>query len=398
MADVEANLLTKKGEKIPYFFNGYSGKFKNTECLIGMGIDISTRKKVENEVRIKEEKYRYLFNNNPAIILIWDIESLQLLEANDTALKEYGYTREEIPGMSMLDIRLEEDYERLRIFAKKMLAQTEPMARGIWRHKRRNGELIYMDISSHRISYNSRPAILTLAENITQKLLTEERLKKSYDDIRLLNQHLETIREEERAGIAREIHDELGQQLTALKMDVYWLNNKVSNNTPQTTERLASMISLIDETVKTVRRIASDLRPGILDDLGLIAALEWQSAEFEKRTGIKTIFTTQISDVELEKKMATGIFRVYQEVLTNVARHANATLVETNVELADGVFCLSVQDNGVGFDPDDVKSKNTLGLIGMQERVAMLNGELILESKLNDGVKAMIKVPLQKNT
>ena len=132
--------------------------------------------------------------------------------------------------------------------------------------------------------------------------MIETQLKKSYEDIRLLNTHLQTVREEERADIAREIHDELGQQLTALKMDVSWINKKIHTDNAELQERISGMLLLIDQTVKIVRRIASDLRPGILDDLGLIAALEWQLGEFEKRMGIKTSFHTQIHNLDLEKK------------------------------------------------------------------------------------------------
>jgi len=513
-AEVEANLLTKSGEKLPYFFNGYTGVFQGTDCLIGMGIDISARKKAEDEIlksekrfrhtldkmlegvqifdanwrclyvndavalqgpyskeetagrtlmenypgiedtelfkifeecrnkdiskhieynfefpdgstkwfelsiqpnpdglfvlsvdiderkkaaeaiQESEKKYRYLFNNNPAIIILWDLETLKVLEVNKTALEEYGYNGDEFRLMSILDIRPRDDYQRIRDFAKVMISEKEGKSRSVWRHLKKNGEVMFMDISSHRMTYNNRPAILSVAENITQKLLIEEQLKKSYDDIRQLNSHLETIREDERAFIAREIHDELGQQLTALKMDASWLNKKIAASDPQTTERISSMLSLIDETVKTVRRIASDLRPGILDDLGLIAALEWQSTEFEKRTGVKLNFHTAIPEIELDKKCAIGVFRVYQEVLTNVARHAHANLVETNIEVVGNTFKMSVKDNGKGFDANEAKNKNTLGLIGINERVAMLNGTLELESHINKGTRVTISVPL----
>ena len=172
------------------------------------------------------------------------------------------------------------------------------------------------------------------------------------------------------------------------------MNKKIAASDPQTTERISSMLSLIDETVKTVRRIASDLRPGILDDLGLIAALEWQCTEFEKRTGVKLNFHTAIPEIELDKKCAIGVFRVYQEVLTNVARHAHANLVETNIEVVGNTFKMSVKDNGKGFDANEAKNKNTLGLIGINERVAMLNGTLELESHINKGTRVTISVPL----
>ena len=394
MSDVEANLFTKDKQRIPYYFNGYVGTFYGETCLIGTGIDISNRVKAEQAIRVSEENYRYLFNNNPSLIFIWSLETLQILELNQTALDEYGYSKEETLNMSVLDLRLAEDHAKLKDFAMRMLYSNESIVRGIWRHVRKNGEIMQMDIRSHKIVYQGKQAILSIAENVTQKLLVEAQLQKSFEDIRLLNEHLQTIREEERAGIAREIHDELGQQLTALKMDASWINKRMQHENDEVQERIAGMLSLIDQTVKVVRKIASDLRPGILDDLGLIPALEWQLGEFEKRMGISASFKAEVNGAEIGKKAAIGIFRVFQESLTNVARHADATHVDVYAEQKDHEFCLTIKDNGKGFDTAEIQHKNTLGLIGMSERVRMLQGQLVFDSVKGRGTTVMIKIPV----
>ena len=397
MSDVEANLLTKTGEKIPYYFNGYTANFSGEECLIGTGIDISTRKKAEQAIRDSEEKYRYLFDNNPALIFIWDLETYDIMEVNRTAEEEYGYSRNELLNMKVMALRPAEEHEKIRLFAARMLTESTIHVRGTWKHMKKSGEIMHMDIRSHKITYNNRLAILSLAENVTEKVKIEEQLKRSYEDIRLLNTHLQTVREEERAGIAREIHDELGQQLTALKMDVSWVKKRAPQDNHEMIERLSGMITLIDQTVKIVRRIASDLRPGILDDLGLIAALEWQLSEFEKRMSIKTTFHAQVNSIEPDKKLCIGVFRMFQEALTNVARHSGATQLDISVAVKDELFCLTISDNGHGFDTLDISSKNTLGLIGMAERARMLHGELVIESKPGKGTHIIIKVPIQIN-
>jgi signal transduction histidine kinase len=300
--------------------------------------------------------------------------------------------------MSITNLVVPEERNKVEAFARNMINKGDKKWRNTLKHVKKNGEVMYMDIASHRITYNNTLAILSLAENVTEKVKIQEQLKKSYDDIRLLNEHLETVREEERAGIAREIHDELGQQLTAIKMDASWISARVNGSNAQMSERLASMMSLIDETVKTIRRIASDLRPGILDDLGLIAAIEWLCTEFEKRTGVKTVIQTNITDIDIDKKIATGIFRVYQEIFTNISRHAKASLVITHIELAGNWFIMSVTDNGIGFNTEEVNTKNTLGLLGMNERINMLNGYLQIDSLPGNGTKILVKIPLTKKT
>ena len=393
-SDVEADFFTKDKRRIPYYFNGYVGTFNNETCLIGTGIDITNRIKAEHAIRVSEENYRYLFNNNPSLIFIWCLETLDILELNQTALDEYGYKKEETLNMRVLELRPNEDHLKIKEFASRMLNTNESIVRGIWRHKKRNGEIMMMDIRSHKIKYQGKQAILSIAENVTQKLLVEAQLQKSFEDIRLLNGHLQTIREEERAGIAREIHDELGQQLTALKMDASWINKRMQSENDEVQERIAGMLSLIDQTVKVVRKIASDLRPGILDDLGLIPALEWQLGEFEKRMGITTNFKTEGGGAEISNKKAIGIFRVFQESLTNVARHAAATHIDVLAAQTEHEFYLSIKDNGQGFDIHEIRHKNTLGLIGMKERVHMLHGDLIFDSEKGKGTTVIIKIPV----
>lgn len=237
---------------------------------------------------------------------------------------------------------------------------------------------------------------LGTCQDVTERKKAETELQYSYQQLQELTADLHRVREEERTRIAREIHDELGQQLTGLKMDASWIGKKIAMEDTSVKEKLGNMISLIDETVKTVRRIASELRPGILDDLGLLPALEWQCEEFEKRTGIKSNFQTDLSDFNPERNLSTNIFRLYQEALTNIARHANATRVETLVEQRDGHVCLIIRDNGQGFDLEDVKKKHSLGLIGMKERALMLHGELSIESDTAAGTVIILKIPLLK--
>ena len=236
--------------------------------------------------------------------------------------------------------------------------------------------------------------ILGAMLDITEREKAAELLQKSYKDIRQLASNLQSIREEERTSIAREIHDELGQQLTGLKMDIYWLSRKINTTDNEIAAKLKESIELINATVATVRKIATDLRPSILDDLGLIAALEWQGEEFEKRSGTRVEFNNMAGDVLLKPDAVTAIFRIYQELLTNVARHANASLVKVLLQKKDNSVFLSLTDNGTGFNTETISQKKTLGLLGIKERTLILGGTYEFKSRPGEGSETIISIPL----
>ncbi|MGN6439307.1 MAG: PAS domain S-box protein [Agriterribacter sp.] len=220
----------------------------------------------------------------------------------------------------------------------------------------------------------------------------EKEVKQRTILLRELAAHLNTVRENERITIAREIHDELGQQMTVLKMDTAWLKRKLVNASPEVEEKINDLLDMINQTIATVRRIASELRPGVLDHLGLTAAIDWQLKELEKRLNIKTEFVSENVPTVLPEKVKTGVFRILQESLTNVARHANATTVEASLKFENKKLRLQVADNGDGFDIEKANRK-TLGILGMKERAAAMNGVYIIES--NPGKGTTVKVEVQ---
>lgn len=232
--------------------------------------------------------------------------------------------------------------------------------------------------------------------DITETQLSVEKLKKSHQKLQSLAAHLEDIREEERTDIAREIHDELGQQLTAIKFDISWVKTKLPQDALPVKEKITEAIEMVDETIRSVRRIASKLRPVILDELGLPAALKWQSNEFEKRTGIQCLFTENFNNKEIDKVVAIAFFRIFQEALTNVTRHSCATRVDSSLFLDDKYLQLHVTDNGAGFDPEEVKLKKSLGLVGLKERAIAMNAVLVLDSTKGKGTTITIKLPVNE--
>ncbi|MEO8085736.1 MAG: histidine kinase [Bacteroidota bacterium] len=220
-------------------------------------------------------------------------------------------------------------------------------------------------------------------------------IKSSRLELRRLTAHLETIREEERTAMAREIHDELGQQLTGIKMDLSLMLNDLSVKAPVTMEKVSEIIENVDVTIKSIRKISSELRPFVIDDLGLIAALDWQCREFEKRFAIPCTLNTKLKDQHFEKPLNTAVFRIYQETLTNIARHSKATEVKSKASLEGDNLVLTITDNGVGFKKEEALQRRTLGIIGMKERAIMVGGELKIETAAGFGTKIILKVPVR---
>ena len=231
------------------------------------------------------------------------------------------------------------------------------------------------------------------AQDISKSKNTEEELENSQQELRGLSARLVNLREEERKLLAREIHDELGQALTALKMDLSWLSKKLPEGQVPLVEKISSMLKLVDTTVTTVKRLSTELRPGLLDDLGLVAAMEWQAGEFQERTGIKTELGFDPYDIMVEDEQATALFRIFQEVLTNVTRHAAATRVDASLSEKDGALELSIRDNGKGIEPNMITSSKSLGLIGMRERCHHLGGIVDIMGKRGKGTTVTVKLP-----
>jgi PAS domain S-box-containing protein len=358
----------------------------------GIVRDITARKKTEEEIRMSEHKYRLLFNQNPMPMWMISLPQRNFLDVNDAAIEFYGYSKQEFLHMNIKDLRPEEETVKFSDIISTYKSGINNT--GLWKHRKKNGEIIKVNIITHDIIYEGKHAKLVLANDVTEKILAEEKLKKSHEELRQLATHLQDIREDERTHIAREIHDELGQQLTGLKMDISWLSKKINGQSPEIVEKLSESLKLIDDTVKTVRRIATQLRPSILDDLGLVSAMEWQSEEFEKRFKINTIFRSNVNTFNIEPEIATGIFRVFQESLTNVLRHSKATEVKASLHYEKNLLTLDIADNGVGFNSDDIEHKKTLGLLGMKERTLMMGGNYNISSKPGEGTAVVITVPI----
>jgi signal transduction histidine kinase len=227
----------------------------------------------------------------------------------------------------------------------------------------------------------------------------EQELRTSREQLRALAAHLLSVREEERKLIAREIHDQLGQSLTGFKMDLAWIRHRLQPNSEGFARRplldkINEMGALIDGSADLIRKLCTELRPGILDDLGLIPAVEWQAREFQKRTGIECALKLDVMELNLDPERSTALFRIFQEILTNVARHAGAGRVEAHLRRTGDEVILEVLDNGKGIEPSKLSGEKSLGLLGMRERALLFGGQVFIQGRKGGGTTVTVTIPL----
>jgi len=239
--------------------------------------------------------------------------------------------------------------------------------------------------------------------DVSEQKQIEERLRETQDQLRALTTRLESLSEKERLRIAREIHDELGQLLTGIKMDLTWIENRIAKLEHSATfnpivDRVVEANELIDESIKAVQRIASDLRPGVLDSLGLLSALKYEAGRFRERTGISFELHVDDESAEIPIDVSVAAFRIFQEALTNVARHAQATKIEINVSVSDRQLELRICDNGKGIGSASLKSPRSIGLLGMKERAFSNGGKVVIEPRREGGTRVIVRLPFAVQT
>jgi PAS domain S-box-containing protein len=395
----ETKGLKKTGEtiRIEVFCSG-TLKEKN-KAIMGTLLDVTEREQAEEELALAYKRLSYHVENTPLAVVEWN-KDLFITRWSGQAEKIFGWKASEVLGKNIYDpdiaLIYKEDEEKVKNMAHEVLHKPIERNFNINRNYTKDKKVIYCEWHNSvlRDEAGNIITIMSLGQDVTDRTIAEEKLSESYNQIRSLIEHLQNVREEERAHIAREIHDELGQQLTVLKMDVAWLSKKINGTSNAIKEKLNDLTSLLDNTVQSVRRIASELRPSMLDDLGLAPAMEWHLNEFGKRSGIKILFHEPDQELELPKQVKMGLFRILQESLTNVARHSKATKVQVELKEKNKRLLLRIEDNGIGFDQQQVAQKKTLGLLGMKERTAMMGGSYEIQSKPGKGTEISVDIPL----
>jgi hypothetical protein len=355
--------------------------------------DVSQRVRAAEALARSEARMRGILDSAMDAIITVD-ERQEILLFNAAAERVFGCVREEAIGAPLwrfIPERFRASHgDHVKRFGDTGTSSRRMGAARIVTGLRTNGEEFPIEASISQIEDHGHRFYTVILRDVTERVRAERALNESREEIKEMALAASSVREQEKSRIARELHDELGQALTALKIDVVWMKQNLSAAKAELAGKLTEMQLLLDGTVSATRRISADLRPLILDDLGLAAAAEWLVQNFTQRTGVHCELAVA-TDLELGEPHATGVFRVLQESLTNIARHSGATRVEVTLQAEDGHVVLHVRDNGKGFDPDAPR-KGSYGLLGVRERAALLGGKVTIESAPGEGTRVELRL------
>lgn len=361
---------------------------------------------VESRLKAAEEKYFRLAENAKDLIFAQFVGNSFFSYVNRSARDITGYTPEEFyadPKLfeNMLHVSWKKNYEKNK---KNVISGKQPPPFE-YKITDKNGNEKWLNQRSVLVKdENGEPTMIeAIITDVTERKHYEEKLEESTNNLRALSNHLQQVREEERLYISREIHDQLGQDLTVLKMDISMLGksaakSSAADNDPRIdnfVKELKTVNSSIDIIINKVRKISTDLRPDILDKLGLIEAIEWHAGEFEKRSGIKCVTHLVEEEPELSNERAITIFRILQETLTNAARHSGATEMCIELNVVNDVLVLAVTDNGRGITKEESNKGSSLGILGMKERIMLLGGNWDIKGEKGKGTTIKMKLPVK---
>jgi len=396
--------------------------------------EIAERKRIQEALKVSEVRYRRLFETAKDGILILEADTGRITDANPFLRDLLGYSHGELLGRKLWEIGPFKDiaasraafrklqkrkyirYDNLPLESKGRRRRHVEFVSNVYRE---NGTKVIQcnirDITARNQAeealakigmelekrVDERTAELLTANKLMKKMVdegkrTEEKLRKSRERLRNFSRRLQTVLEEERTRISREIHDELGQSLTALKLDLSLIRRKIlSDGLAEESVKVHEVELAVSRIIRTVRKIATDLRPGILDELGVAAAIKWAAKDFQKRTGIRCDVAGQGADRISDPVLSTAIFRIVQEALTNVSRYAAASQVKVSLEKKGDTLVVEVKDNGIGIMEGKIFDPKSLGLIGIRERVLLLGGEAVISGKPGEGTLVRVILPME---
>ncbi len=366
-------------------------------CVCCISYDITDRIQAEAALQKSEEKYRGILENIEEGYYEVDLAG-NLIFSNKALCDILGYPESELMGMNYRNL-MDKDNAKKVFQTFNQVYTTGVASKGTdWKIIKKNGEIGDIDTSVSLIkdANGNVTGFGGMTRDVTKQKQAEIELMRSREHLRRLSQHLQSVREQERKGIARVVHDDLGQVLTAIKMELSWLNKKIPRTEKQIIQKANSTMTLVDGAIQSVRRITSELRPSLLDDLGLAAAIEWQAEDFQKRSGMDVTLTVDPPDIETNDELSIAIFRIFQEALTNIARHSQATRVKASLIKKNNIIELIVKDNGIGISTAQATDRHSFGLLGMAEQVKYHGGHLKISGIPGKGTIVNVVIPISQ--
>ena len=360
--------------------------------------DVTEHARVEEMLSRDEARLRGILDSAmDAIITVDDSEHIVLFNAAAEAV--FGCPRNEALGAPLawfIPQRYRATHSvHIKRFGEGAIASRRMSAQRIVTGLRRNGEEFPIEASISNHSEHDRKFFTVILRDVTERARADQALRRSKDELREFATIASSVREQEKSRVARELHDELAQSLTALMMDLAWVKDHAPPGQELLSLKIDGMQAMLDSTVRATRRIAADLRPLILDDLGLVPAAKWLVQNFVQRSGARCEFAFDPPGLELDDPHATAVFRILQEALTNVARHAQAELVNVTLDVNAEEITLRVRDNGRGFEPADPRKPNSFGLVGLRERAYLLDGEINVDTAPGKGTLIEVRIPIR---
>ena len=348
------------------------------------------RKRNQENLRESEERYRELFNNNPMPMWVFDAGTLRILEANAEAIHHYGYSHEEFLDKTLADIRLDGNEQQIRAEVEQILLTRAVVKKGLWQHVKKNGQVIFVEITWHNVTYKHQPAILVLASDVTERIVLENELNEQrVSRQRQITEAVIVAQEKERTEIGKELHDNVNQILGASNLYI----NTAMTDEDMRQELLERSTELVSNAINEIRKISKSLITPGLREIGLIESIEDIIDDMKMGTDLQiTLDVLNVAEEEIEDRRKLTVFRIVQEQLNNIVKHARATEVSIRLSVEEGDIVLTVTDDGVGFDIS--RHRKGVGITNIISRVELFNGVVDLQSRPGEGCMLSVRLPL----
>lgn len=392
--NLELRFVTHEGEIRHMLLRVIPRKLDNGSVLWdGICTDVTDLKRAVQEKQVLSIRNDQIISLMMDGFILADINA-NIIDVNPAYCKMTGFTRQELLTMNIFQLDELYSQEEVNELVKKLMV--EKTLKLETRHLTKDGRSLVVDVAIALMPYNEQNFVAAFLRDITEQNKVQQQIRAYNTQLSQLTAHLQSIREEERKRIGREIHDDLGQRLTAIKMDVAWINKKTGDQQASIKDKLKNMIELIDGSNMAVRRILNELKPSLLEEYGLFEAIRTQAGQFTDNTGIPVDLVTTGQDTGLQEELAVCVFRIFQECLTNITRYASANYVDVSILIGESAIQVNINDDGKGFQTEDLADKKSYGIIGMRERIRAMSGFFEINSETGKGTTINFVLPLKQ--